>query len=68
MTLIQSLRTRRDKIQGQLDRWIARGFKGKTPSQDPTPKETAGKVAEVADIHHKIAEHNKAANPDATRS
>jgi hypothetical protein len=48
MSLIDRLKERRDKLQRQLDRWIARGFRGggKTPSEDLTAKETAKKVSE----------------------
>ena len=58
MPLIARLKERRDKIQAQLDRWIARGFKGggEGPSDDATQKETAGKVSEVADLNRAIAE------------
>jgi hypothetical protein len=58
MTLIDRLKRRRDKIQQQLDQWIARGFRGggKTPSGDATPKDTAKKVSEVADLNRIIAE------------
>jgi hypothetical protein len=60
MSLIDRLRERRDKLQRQLDRWIARGFQGgKTPSEDLTSKETAKKVSEVADLTRIIAEREK---------
>jgi hypothetical protein len=61
MSLIDRLRERRDNLQRQLDRWIARGFRGggKTPSDDATPKETAKKVSEVADLNRIIAEREK---------
>jgi len=56
--LIARLKERRDKIQAQLDRWISRGFKGggEGASGDPTQKETAVKVSEVADLNRAIAE------------
>ena len=40
------------------DRWISRGFKGggEGASRDPTQKETAVKVSEVADLNRAIAE------------
>ena len=58
MSLIDRLKERRDKVQGQLDRWIARGFRGggTSAAADATPKETAGKVTEVADLNRAIAE------------
>jgi len=61
MSLVDRLRERRDKLQRQLDRWIARGFRGggKTPSEDLAPKETAKKVSEVADLNRIIAERDK---------
>jgi hypothetical protein len=61
MSLIDRLKERRDKLQRQLDRWIARGFRGggKTPSEDLTSKETAKKVSEVADLNRIIAEREK---------
>lgn len=56
--LIARLKERRDKIQAQLDRWIARGFKGgrEGASGDATQKETAARVSEVADLNRAIAE------------
>jgi hypothetical protein len=56
--LIARLKERRDKVQAQLDRWIARGFRGggEDASVDATQKETAGKVSEVADLNRAIAE------------
>jgi hypothetical protein len=59
--LLARLKERRDKIQRQLDRWIARGFRGggEGASVDATPKETAGKVSEVADLNRAIAEQEK---------
>ena len=61
MALIDRLKVRRDKLQRQLDRWIARGFRGggTTPNDDATPKETAKKVSEVADLNRIIAEREK---------
>ena len=62
MALMDRLKQRRDKLQQQLDRWIARGFRGGgLPSDgavaaDPTSKETAKKVSEVADLNRIIAE------------
>ena len=58
MPLIARLKERRDKIQGQLDRWIARGFRGggEGTSADATQKETAGRISEVADLNRAIAE------------
>ena len=52
------MKERRDKIQGQLDRWIARGFRGggEGTSADATQKETAGRISEVADLNRAIAE------------
>ena len=66
MPLITRLKERRDKIQGQLDRWIKRGFRGggDVASNDATQQETADKVAEVADLHQQIAEE-KAKDRDA---
>jgi len=56
--LLARLKERRDKIQGQLDRWIARGFRGggEGTSADATQKETAGRISEVADLNRAIAE------------
>lgn len=61
MALIDRLKRRRDQIQHQLDKWIARGFKGggSGSSDDATPKETAKKVSEVADLNRIIAEREK---------
>lgn len=57
MTLIDRLKQRRDRLQRQLDRWIARGFRGNgTGSADATQKETARKVSDVADLNRMIAE------------
>lgn len=66
MALIDRLRERRDRIQAQLDRWVARGFRGggKASSDDATQKETAQKVADVAELHRIIAEQG-AKNQDA---
>lgn len=65
MSLIDRLRERRDKLQRQLDGWIARGFRGDgtTSSEDVTPKETANKVSEVADLNRIIAEREKDDDP-----
>jgi hypothetical protein len=61
MDLIDGLKRRRAKLQQQLDRWIARGFRGggTTPSDDATSKDTAKKVSEVADLSRSIAEQEK---------
>ncbi len=58
MPLISRLKERREKLQAQLDRWIARGFQGggKGASNDATPKETADKVSEIADLSRAIAD------------
>jgi hypothetical protein len=58
LPLLKRLKERRDKIQGQLDRWISRGFKGggEGASADATREETAGRVSEVADLNRAIAE------------
>ncbi|WP_372639837.1 hypothetical protein [Hyphomicrobium sp.] len=58
MPLISRLKERREKLQAQLDRWIARGFRGggKGTSNDATSKETADKVSEIADLSRTIAE------------
>lgn len=58
MPLLARLKERRDIIQGRLDRWIARGFRGggEGASADATQKETAGRVSEVADLSRAIAE------------
>jgi hypothetical protein len=61
VSLIDRLKARRDKIQAQLDRWVARGFRGggTGTSLNATQKETAEKVAEVADLNRTIAEQEK---------
>jgi hypothetical protein len=58
---LAGLKARRDKIQAQLDLWIARGFKGggEGASVDATRKETAQKISEVADLNRAIAEETK---------
>ena len=58
MPIISRLKERRDKVQGQLDRWIKRGFSGggTGASSDATQQETADKVAEIADLHQQIAD------------
>lgn len=58
MGLIERMKSRRAKIQRQLDQWITRGFRGggSGPSGDATTKETAKKVAEVADLNRIIAD------------
>jgi hypothetical protein len=61
MSIIDRLKERRAKLQQQLDRWIARGFRGggTNPNDDATPTETAKKVSEVADLNRMIAERDK---------
>lgn len=58
MPLVARLKEKRDKIQATLDRWISRGFRGggEGGSKDATQKETAGRVAAVADLNRAIAE------------
>lgn len=58
MGLIERLKRRRDKLQQQLDQWVSHGFRGggEGPSGDATPKETANKVSEVADLNRIIAD------------
>jgi hypothetical protein len=64
MPIISRLKERRDKLQAQLDRWIARGFRGggEGASADATSKETAEKVSEVADLSRAIAEQEAKKN------
>ena len=65
MKAIERLRARRDKLQSQLDQWIARGFRGGGKVlPDATRQETADKVAEVANLNTRIAEQ-KAEDRDA---
>ena len=57
MKFVERLKARRNKMQGQLDRWIARGFRGGGKDvPDATRQETADKVAEVANLNARIAE------------
>ena len=55
--IITRLKQRRDAIQKQLDQWIGRGFRGGGTghSDDASQKETAQKVADVADLSRTIA-------------
>lgn len=59
--LIDRLKERRAKLQGQLDRWMARGFRGggQDALTDATPKETSAKISEVADLNRAIADEAK---------
>lgn len=58
MRLTERLKKRRDKIQSQLDRWIARGFRdrGSAPFDETPKEETAKKVSDVANLSRIIAE------------
>ena len=66
VTLIERLKQNRDRLQKQLNEWIARGFRGggKTSSEDATREATASKVGEVADLDRQIAEQ-EAKEPNA---
>ncbi len=66
MKAIERLRARRDQLQAQLDRWIARGFRGGGKiASDATRQETADKVAEVAKLNAQIAEQKAREDRDA---
>lgn len=66
MKTIERLRARRDKLQDQLNRWIARGFRGGgETAPDATTQETADKVAEVAKLNTQIAEQKAKEDRDA---
>ena len=60
MGMIDRLKRRRDRLQGQLDQWIAREFRGGRFADHHTPehaeKETARKISDVADLNRIIAE------------